>query len=116
MGLEPAPLAPREAPWDTGAISMSPGVGGTQLVPTSLMSFKVMGFLSSTTCPRRPKVSCGERAHVRAWHPLPAPLISQTPPLTEKLISSSRTRSPTTWKRWEDGGAHEDDTMSRGVM
>lgn len=28
-------------------------------------------------------------------HPSPSPT-----PLTEKLISSSRTRSPTTWKRW----------------
>lgn len=39
--------------------------------PTSLMSFKVMDFLSSTTCPRRPKVSCGWRGWVSPWDPPP---------------------------------------------
>lgn len=71
MGLEPAPL--QDAPWNTGVTPVSPGVGGTQLVPTSLMSFRVMGFLSSTTCPRRPKVSCGEKGHVSPWNHCPPP-------------------------------------------
>lgn len=54
-------------------------------MPTSLMSFKVMGFLSSTTCPRRPKVSCGEKGHVSPRNPVPTPTTSQ--PLTTSPCS-----------------------------
>lgn len=54
-------------------------------MPTSLMSFKVMGFLSSTTCPRRPKVSCGEKGHVSPRNPVPTPPTSQ--PLTTSPCS-----------------------------